>query len=236
MTSLFAILIPIALINSLSSLPPKMAGVIAALGTRQPYLTGIAFIAGVFVPFFLFGLLLAIGLDSAFDRLKTTVMGAWQDPSIILIFVQLFIGTTIMALVFRLVRKLDRPATPHAPLQMSPVRVFSLAAGATVLGLPTAIFYFAAIDQVLRADLNALQIVKAILFYNVVYLLPLVLVVLVRRLFGPRADPLFDALRRFFERWGKTMLAVAVSGLGIVLVADAVSWLAGLPLLPIRIR
>ena len=236
MTSLFAILIPIALINSLSSLPPKMAGVIAALGTRQPYLTAVAFIAGVFVPFFLFGLLLAIGLDTAFDRLKTTVMGAWQDPSIVLVIVQLLIGTAMLALVFRLVRTDDRPATPHTPMQMSPVRVFSLAAGATVLGLPASIFYFAAIDQVLRADLNALQIVKAILLYNLIYLLPLILVVVVRRLFGARADPVFRALRRFFERWGKTMLAVAVSGLGIVLVADAVSWLAGFPLLPVQIR
>ena len=236
MMSLFAVLIPIAVINSLATLSGKMAGVIAALGTRQPYKAAIAFIAGIFVPFFLFGLLLAIGLDAAFDHLKTTVLAAWQNPGALLVIVQLLIGAAMLGLVFWLVRTDDRSAVPQAASDFSPVRVFSLVAGATVLGLPGAIFYFAAIDQILRADLSHLGIFKAILLYNFVYLLPLILVVLVRRLFGTRADPVFGAVRRFFERRGKTMLAVAVSGLGIVLVADAVSWLAGFPLLPIQIR
>lgn len=236
MMSLFAVLIPIAVINSLVTLSGKMAGVIAALSTRQPYMAASAFIAGIFVPFFLFGLLLAIGLDAAFNYLRTTVLAAWQNPGALLVIVQLLIGVTMLGLVFWLVRADNRSAVPQAASDLSPLRVFLLAAGATVLGLPGAIFYFAAIDLILRADLSLLGIFKAILLYNFVYLLPLMLVVLVRRLFGTRADPVFRAVSRFFERWGKTLLAVAVSGLGIVLVADAVSWLAGFPLLPIQIR
>jgi hypothetical protein len=236
MMSTLAILTPIALINSLSTLPPRMAGVVAALSTRQPYLTAIAFIAGIFVPFFLFGLLVAIGLDAVFDRWATTALGAWRNPSTLLVVVQLIIGAVMLALVFGLARTNDQTALPRTPLRLSPVRVFSLMAGATVLGLPGSIFYFAAIDQVLRADLSRLGIVKAVFFYNFVYLLPLMLVVFGRRVFGERADPLFSAAERFFGRWGKRMLAMGASVIGIVFVADAISWLAGIPLLPIQIR
>ena len=70
MNALLAVLTPIALISSTSMLPSGIAGVVASLGTRKPYLTAGAFIAGRFVPQFAFGLLLVIGLDAAFDRVN----------------------------------------------------------------------------------------------------------------------------------------------------------------------
>ena len=236
MMTLLAVLAPIALINSLSTLPPSMAGVVASLGSRQPYLTAIAFIAGKFVPLFLFGLLLAIGLDTAFDRLKVTAQDKWQDPSVLLVSVQLLIGAAMLVLAYRLSRTSERPPDRESAAKMSPVGVFSIVAGATLIGLPGALFYFAAIDQILRADLTVTGIVNAILFYNIVYLSPIILIVVVRRLFGTRADPLFGALAKFFEQWGKRLVSFGVFGLGAVLVADAVGWFTGFPLLPIHIR
>ena len=236
MTGLLAVLTPIALINSLSTLPPSMAGVVASLGSRQPYLTAIAFIAGKFVPLFLFGLLLAIGLDTAFDQFRITAKGRWQDPSVLLVTVQFVIGVAMLVLAYRLSRTAERAPEHKSATQMSPIRVFSVIAGATLIGLPGAIFYFAAIDQILRADLTVTGIVNAILFYNVVYLSPLILVVVVRRLFGTRADPLFNAMTGFFEQWGKRLVLFGVFCLGAVLVADAVGWFTGFPLLPIHIR
>ena len=236
MNTLFAVLTPIALINSMSTLPPGIAGVVTSLGTRQPYLTALAFIAGKFVPLFLFGLLLAIGLDTAFDQLKLTAQGVWRDPSWLLVTVQFLIGAAMLLLAYRLSRASQRPPDHERSPQMSPIRVFSVVSGTTLIGLPGAIFYFAAIDQILRADLAVAGIVNALLFYNVVYLSPLVLIVLVRRFFGARADPLFNALTGFFKRWGKRLVSFAVFCLGGVLVADAVGWFTGFPLLPIDIR
>lgn len=236
MTTLLAVLTPIALINSLSTLPPSIAGVVASLGSRQPYLTAVAFIAGKFLPLFLFGLLLAIGLDTAFDQLKVRAQGAWRDPGVLLVSLQFIIGAAMVVLAYQLSRTVSRPPDREAATQMTPIRVFSFVAGATLIGLPGAIFYFAAIDQILRADLTAAEIVKAILFYNVIYLSPLILIVLSRRLFGTRADPLFNAMTRFFERWGKRAVIFGMFALGSVLVADAVGWFIGFPVLPGYIR
>jgi len=236
MISLLAILTPIALINSLSTLPPSIAGVVASLSARQPLLTASAFIVGKFLPLFTFGLLLAIGLDSAFDQLKVKAQGVWQDPSVIFVLLQLLIGAAMLVLAYYLSRSSKQGSDRESTVQMTPIGAFSVAAGATLIGLPGALFYFAAIDQILRADLNSLRIVKAILFYNVLYLSPLMLIVLLRQLFGTRADPIFRAMTKFFERWGKRLMSFGMYCLGAVLVADAVGWFSGFPLLPINIR
>jgi hypothetical protein len=225
MTTLLAVLVPIAVINSVATLPPSMAGVVASLGS-----------AGKFVPLFLFGLLLAIGLDTAFDRFKLTAQGVWRDPSILLVSVQLIIGAAMLFLGYHLMRASGKRPDSKSTAGMTPMGVFSVVAGATLIGLPGALFYFAAIDQILRADLTVTGIVNAILFYNAVYLFPLILIVLLRRLFGTRADPLFSALKNFFDRWGKRLVSFGLYCLGAVLVADAVGWFTGFPLLQIYIR
>lgn len=236
MAALLAVLTPIALINSVSTLPPSMAGVVASLSARQPYLTASAFIAGKFMPLFTFGLLLAIGLDTAFDQLKVKAQGVWRDPGVIFVTLQFVIGAVMILLAYQLSRSKKNQSERKSTVQMSPMGAFSVAAGATLIGLPGALFYFAAIDQILRADLNAVGIVKAILFYNVLYLSPLILVVLLRRVFGTRADLFFRAVTKFFERWGKRLVSFGLFALGAVLVADAVGWFTGFRLLPIYIR
>ena len=236
MTTLLALLTPIALINSVSTLPPSAAGVVASLGSRQPYLTASAFIVGKFLPLFTFGLLLAIGLDTVFDQLKVRAQGIWRDPSVLFVSLQLVIGTAMLVLAYHLSRDGQHRPDRKSTAGMTPIGAFSVAAGATLIGLPGALFYFAAIDQILRAELTAWQIVKAILFYNMIYLFPLVLIVLSRRLFGTRADLFFNALTKFFQQWGKRLMSYGMYFLGAVLVADAVGWFSGFPLLPINIR
>ena len=232
MNQLLAVLTPIALLNSLWILPSGITGVAASLGARKPILTASAFIAGRLVPHFTFGLLLAIGLDSAFDRIKVWVRHLWREPDTLVVVLQLVIGAVMVVFGSRLSRaSQQRPhVAPSTP--MTPIRAFSVSAGLTLIGLPGALMYFAAIDQILRADVTALGIVKALLFYNVVFLLPLMLIVLSRGLLGTRSDPLFGAVARFFERRGKQLMFVALLGLGVVLTVDAIGWFLGLPLLP----
>lgn len=236
MTALLVFLTPIALINSVSTLPSGLAGVAASLGAEKPFLTASAFIAGKFVPRFAFGLLLAIGLDYAFDGLRVRAREAWQDPATLVVLLQLVIGAVMVVFGYHLSRA-SRQRPDHASATpLTPASAFSIAAGMAVVGLPGAVLYFAAIDQILRAELPALGIINAVLFYNVVYLSPLMLIVLSRRLFGTRADPLFEAVAKFLERWGKRLMFFGLLGLGAVLVADAIGWFIGLPLLPSPIR
>ena len=232
MSALLVVLTPMALINSLSIVPAGLAGVVAALGTRQPYLTASAFIAGKFIPYFAFGLLLAIGLDAAFDRVNVWMQDVWRDPGTLDVVLQLVIGVAMAAFGYRLGHASHQRRDHQASRSMTPVGAFSVAAGLSVVGLPSSLLYFAGIDQILRADLPPAVAVQALLYYNLLLLSPLMLTVLMRRTLGARADPVFSAVARFMERWGKRLLFFGLLGLGLVLVIDAVGWFLGFPLLP----
>ena len=93
-----------------------------------------------------------------------------------------------------------------------------------------------AIDQVLRANLASSGVVVAIIYYNLVLISPLALIVLLRRLLGTMVDPLFAAISRFFERWGKKIVLLALLGVGAVLALDAIGWFIEFPLLPSYLR
>jgi cytochrome c biogenesis protein CcdA len=236
MNTLLAVLTPIALLNSLSFLPSGIPGIAATLGARKPMLTASALIAGKFVPNFAFGLLIAIGLDISFDQLEARARDAWQDPEPLVVGLQLIIGAVMFAFAYRLSRSSQRRPSDAPSTLMTPVGAFSVSAGLALVGLPSALLYFAAIDQVLRADLTALGIVKALLFFNLICLLPLMLIVVSRGLLGTRSDPLFGAVARFIERWGRRLMFVGLFVLGVVLTLDAIGWFLGLPLLPSYLR
>ncbi len=236
MNTLLAILIPIALLNSLWFLPRGIAGIAAALGARKPVLTASALIAGTFVPNFAFGLLIAFGLDTTFDRLEVGARDVWQGRDTLVVGLQLIIGAVMVVFAYRLSRTSRRRSNDASSTTLTPVGAFSVSAGLTLMGLPSAVLYFAAIDQVLRADLAAPGIVKALLLFNVICLLPLMLLVLSRGLLGTRSDPLFRAVARFIGRWGGRLMFVGLLGLGVVLTLDAIGWFLGSPLLPSYLR
>ena len=102
-----------------------------------------------------------------------------------------------------------------------------------IVGMPGALPYFAALDQILRADASATGAVLALLWYNAVFLLPLVLVPVLSLVLGARSQPFFDAVSRFSEVWGRRLIAAALLLLGGLLVADGLGWFLGRPLFPL---
>jgi Flp pilus assembly pilin Flp len=232
MNGLLAVLLPIALINSLSTLPGGLSGVVMSLGTERPYATASAFIAGKLVTYFVFGLVMVMGLDAAFDQANAWMQDKWQDPDTLDVVLQLLIGATMAVFGFRLTN-----ADLHQPIRkpsasMTPGGAFWLAAGVSIAGLPVALLYFAAIDQILRADVTALGVVTALLYYKLIVLSPLILMIPMHRLLGARSDPIFSALGRFLERWVKRLMFVGFLCLGSVLAADAIGWFLGFRMLP----
>ncbi len=116
---------------------------------------------------------------------------------------------------------------------MSPARVFLLAAGLNLLGLPGALPYLGAIDLILRADLPLPTMVLALAYYSVVFIMPLAAIVAVRAVLAERSAPIFDAVNRFFDTWGRRLLVALILILGVLLVVDGVGWFLGHPLIPV---
>jgi cytochrome c biogenesis protein CcdA len=116
---------------------------------------------------------------------------------------------------------------------VTPAQAFTAAAGLTIVGMPGAVPYLGAIDQVLKADLSVLSSVAALVFYNIVFVLPLVVLVNIRQLFPQQADRLFGLIGRLAESWGKRVIMALLIVLGLALIIDGIGWFFGYPLIPV---
>jgi len=100
-------------------------------------------------------------------------------------------------------------------------------------GLWGALPYFAAIDQILRAGLDSLQTILGVLYYNLIFISPLVVLVVIGIILGPGAKSLFEKLVAWLLHFGKQLITLALYVLGIVLIADAIGWYLNMPLFSI---
>ena len=116
---------------------------------------------------------------------------------------------------------------------MSPGQAFALGAGLTVVGLPSALPYLGAIDQILRADLGITASGFALFFYNAVFLLPLAVLPVVLLLFPARSEDVFRCVSAVLEDWGHRLIVGVLVFIGAVLVADGIGWFLGYPLLQV---
>jgi cytochrome c biogenesis protein CcdA len=228
---LLAVLTPIAFVSSLARLPGGIAGLVATHEGSKPTLIASAYIAGIFVPQFVFGLLLALGLNSVINQINVWMQNMWRDPDTLFVALQLVIGAVMIVFGYRLSRDSQHRPETTSSTPTTPVQAFLVAGFLTIIGLPRALLYFAAVDLILRAYLNLPGIVKALLYYNFINLLPLMLIVVLRRLLGTRSDAIFAAAARFLERWGKRLIFCGLLVLGLALVADAIGWFLGFPLI-----
>jgi cytochrome c biogenesis protein CcdA len=233
-TELLLVLTPIALVDSTSMLPLGIPVLVAMLGARGGERSCAAFLAGIFAVYFPFGVVLAVGFGAVLDRIQDDVQRwASTPPGALDLGIQLMIGLTLLAFGWKLAvaREKRKERAPAKPLL--PSASFSLGAGLMLVGMPGAVPYFAAVDQLLRADVSVTGGVLAMLFYNAVFLLPLAAVPVLRILLRERSQPIFDAVNRFLEIWGRRIVTAILLGLGGVLVADAVGWFLGRPVLPV---
>ena len=230
---LLGVLASIALIDSTSIVPISIVPLLAFLAMKRPYLSALAFIAGIFVTTFSVGVLITYGLDQVFAAINVKMQQIWTSPTTADLVTQIVIGVVLATFGFRLAGARQKKKGPDVAGAMSPLRIFLLACGITIVGMPGAVPYLAAIDEILRADRPPGEMVLLLLFYNVIFTAPLLTIVVVRGALGSRSDSFFDRLQAFFDHWGRRLLVVLLIVLGIVLVADGIGFFLGHPLLPV---
>ena len=128
----------------------------------------------------------------------------------------------------------DRAAPgPTCPPQSPPGRGFLLGASLTAVGMPAAFPYLGAIDQILRAELGPAASGLALLFYNLVFLIPLGALLVVHLVLPASSGAIFRRVASFTDRWGRHLGVGVLVCVGAVLIADGIGWLLGYPLLPV---
>jgi len=236
MIDLLVVLTPISLVDSVSMIPFGLLALAVLLSGSRPYAGAVAFVAGIFCSYLPAGLLLVLGLGPLFDRVSRWLAHWWSNPGTADMILGIVVGLLLVFVGYRIAVARPKKATEKADNiseGATPGQAFMLGAGATIVGLWGALPYFAAADQIMKADLPAMQATLAIVYYNLIFILPLVVLLLIRAVAGERAAGLFDAVNRIFARWGKRVLSAALIVIGLVVLADSIGWLIGRPLLPV---
>jgi cytochrome c biogenesis protein CcdA len=199
----------------------------------RPVAAPLAMTAGIFVTNLAFGVTLALGLAAILDQLDAVLLRVWKSPHTHELLIQVLIGALLLYVAIRIGNPRMRSAGTDVPVRQSIVGAFLFGIGLTILGLPGALPYFAAIDQILRADASTGGMIAALAYYNAVFVAPLVMIVILRLLLAARSAPLLDAVGDFLGAWGRRLVATLLAALGAVMVIDGIGWFLGMPLIPV---
>ncbi len=232
-TLLLLVLAPIALLDSTSMVPLCVVPLAAILGGKRPFLGATGFLAGIFIVYFACGLLLVLGLDALFHVVGAELIHRWTHPDTLDLILQVALGSVMVAFAWWLAYSRQTHGERGASGTMTPGQSFVLGVVLTFVGLPGAFPYFGSTDHILRADLNVATMGLSLLFYNLIFLLPLVILVLVRVFFVERSEQVFQRLALFSELWGRRLIVTVIFLVGIALLSDGIGWFLGYPILPV---
>ena len=211
MGHIFAVVVAIAFVDSLnpSTIGPALVlGATDASGARVRHFT-----LGVFAVFFVGGALLVLGPGQLL--LAAVPRPDAEDKHLVEI-----IGGGVLLIVALSVwikrRRLSDVPLPGAESG----RRGALALGATisVLELPTAFPYFAAIAAIVDSDAGVVTQVGYLLVFNIVFVLPLLLIAGALTVAGERVEPALERVRGWFERRWPTLTATVVAIAGALLL------------------
>jgi len=231
--NLLLILVAIGLVDSLSMIPLALVPMTVALGGRRPAPLAGAFVVGVYLVYFCCGLLLLLGAEAFTARFGAGLARLWNQPEALELVIQILVGLLLLLSPWFMRR--SSPAKPQeAPTAGSSPAAMALLGGSLVLlGIPGAVPYLAAVERIMHQDPQGFAAIAYLLFYNFIFVLPLLSLIGLRFLFPQQAGRIFQSLATLSLSGLPKLTAVAVVALGLVLVADGIGWFLGHPLLPV---
>ena len=214
MIELLPELIPILVIDVLN--PVLFALMVVAVGTSRPFANSTALLAGHTLAYFLSGIAIALGLDQITDRLA--------NPQRIDFVIGLLIGLLLMWAAFS---SRDGKASEQKNPDRELTPVYCLGYGAVVnfIGVPFALPYFAAVDQLLKANLSIESSLLVLLFYNAAYALPFMLVPIMVAMMGDSSKPILEKINNMLVKLVDKFMPVLLFLLGAALTVDALLYL-----------
>jgi cytochrome c biogenesis protein CcdA len=215
MNDLWAPLLPFLLADMVN--PVLFAFMVYAAGKDRPVANSVSMLLGHTAAYFSVGILLAMGLEQVMERLA--------NPRRIDYFIQLVIGLSLLWVAVG-----SRDNTGKRPdessLSLTPVKSFGLGATINFIGIPFAVPYFAALGQILKADVPAFEVLLILAGYNLAYAVPFAAVPLMVCIFGRRSRPLLEQINSILERISDFLMPVLLGLIGLALTIDAGFYLA----------
>ena len=219
----------------MSAVPIAVIPLAIILNGRQPLLGSIGFISGGFVTYFLFGILLLLGIDTFIDKYAEMFISYIKsEPNCVELVIQIKLGFVMIYFASQFSKKAPQDTntkTKEYKADITPLQAFTISATINIIGMWGALPYFAAIAQILKANLETAPMISSLIYYNAIFALPLVGFIILRAVMGDRAQGILDTITRFFTHWGKQIILISLYILGPLLIADGIGWFIGYPIL-----
>ncbi len=193
--------------------PVLFAFMVYAVGTTRPVANSIAALLGHTIAYLAFGVLFALAFNVIAERIA--------NPEPVDYWISLVIGVLLLWVAWRSRSSDSTPSDRSADSEMSPIKAFFLGGVINLVGIPFALPYFAAIDQVLKADLNTTASLTVIAVYNIAYALPFLIVPVLAVVMGEAARPVLARINNKVDRISAVLMPVMLVLVGLFLIADA---------------
>lgn len=210
MIDLLTTLLPLLLVDVLN--PVLFALLVFALGSDKPTLNSFAILSGHTAAYFASGIVVAIGIEQIRDRLT--------HPLPIDFAISLLIGVACLWAAYA-ARGGNASEQKDPEKQLTPAYSFGYGAVVNFLGVPFALPYFAAVDQILKADLPIESSVLVLAVYNLLYALPFALIPLAFLFLGDGCKPFLEKINAALCSIADKLMPLLLLLIGVALLADS---------------
>ena len=224
MLKLLILLAPIAFIDGIG--PVRVGALVALLAARRPWGSAIFFLLGTMVSYFLLGIAVSFGIDSAVEFLLA-------DPQPVDYGLGIGIGALLLFLGRRNLKSEKKTPVLEEQPPGSPWKGLLLGVALTIVTAPALLPFFAAIDLILQSGVSDPRMFAALGFYCLVYVLPLIALLGVSWAIGPeRRGKLLSRVNLIITNWIPRAVSWLLVVLGVLMIIDGVSFFLGFPLFP----
>ncbi len=209
MTALLFAVLGLALVDSIN---PSALGIalFLLLSGKSPTAKVLVYMAGVFLSYFVVGILLMLGLESILAYLQSSTAYALQGViGLVLLLYGIFAPSEV--------KEKEQPKAQSLPA------LFLLGVSVTVLEFSTALPYLAAIGLLTSANLSITQWLPILFIYNVIFVLPPLGLLVAYRVFGERLEKRFVGFQAKLKKEARITWLWIAAIVGFLLLADSLN-------------
>jgi len=207
----WGILLPILLSDVLN--PVLFTFMVYAAGSKRPVAASSAMLLGHTVAYIISGVVLVYGIEQLSTRLA--------NPRTIDFVIEFVIALALLWLVLRTRKDKGKRPDEQTP-EITVPKAFIFGAVVNLIGIPFAIPYFAAIDQLLKSGLDTTGMIIALVLYNLAYALPFLLIPLLTAIMGDRSKPILAKVNGMMEKASDIIMPLLLLVIGLALLLDSV--------------
>ncbi|MEO6102890.1 MAG: GAP family protein, partial [Pseudoxanthomonas sp.] len=215
MESLLSSLLLLALLDSLN--PSALVVALWLLSRPKPAARLLAYVAGILASYLALGITMMLGFTALSERLGQ----ALDHP--VALAMQGLLGAALLVYAIFAPSSAHAAQEPDLPATGKLLGFFVLGMAVTAAELVTALPYFAAIALMIGDNLEAAQWLPLLLGYNLIFIVPPLLLLGLHALLGHRTDERFARWRERLRRGAREATLWIFALVGVALMGDAAS-------------